>query len=72
MGLRRVQLPLLKHLDNHIEASGVDRLDGGESLRQLSLYRDDEVQAPEVHVRAGWCARRTQGFILVRVECPYV
>ena len=25
-----------------------------------------------LHVWLGWCARRTQGFILVRVECPYV
>ena len=25
-----------------------------------------------LRVWPGWCARMTQGFILVRVECPYV
>ena len=25
-----------------------------------------------LRVWPGWCARRTQGFILVRAECPYV
>ena len=25
-----------------------------------------------LHVWPGWCARRTQGFILVWAECPYV
>ena len=29
----------------------MERLDGGRSLHQLSLHRDDEVQAPEVYVR---------------------
>ena len=51
-GLRRVQLQLLKRLDDRVEAGGVERLDGGGSLRQLSLRSDDEVQAPEAHVRA--------------------
>ena len=96
----------------------MERLDGGGSLYQLSLCRDDEIQVPKVDVHArdpadavtshlrpdvdletrkkplpsaptvgvsnhrlvnlylrvwpGWCPRRTQGFILVRAECPYV
>ena len=29
----------------------VERLDGGENLRQLSLHRNDEVQVLEAHVR---------------------
>ena len=29
----------------------MERLDGGRSLRQLSHHRDDEVEAPEAHVR---------------------
>ena len=29
----------------------MERLDGDESLHQLSLHRDDEVQVFEVHVR---------------------
>ena len=33
-------------------AGGVERLDGGGNLRQLSLRRNDEVQVPEAHVRA--------------------
>ena len=93
-------------------------MDGGGSPRQLSLHGDEEIQAPEAHVRARdpadavashpwpvaddetrkrplpgvptvgvsnyrlinlclriwlrWCARRTQGFILVQAERPYV
>ena len=47
-----MQLQLLKHLGDHIKAGGVKRLDGDESLRQLSLHCDDEVQVPEAHVRA--------------------
>ena len=43
MGLQLVQLQLLKRLIDRIEASGVERLNGGGSLRQLSLRRDDEV-----------------------------
>ena len=30
----------------------MERLDDGGNLRQLSLYRNDEVQVPKVHVRA--------------------
>ena len=30
----------------------MERLDGGGSLRQLSLHRNDEVQVPKVHMRA--------------------
>ena len=51
-GFRYVQLQLLKHLGDRVEASGVERLDGNGSLRQLSLRRNDEVQVPEAHVRA--------------------
>ena len=29
----------------------MERLDSGRSLRQLSHHRDDEVEAPEAHVR---------------------
>ena len=47
-----MQLQLLKRLGDHVEAGGVERLDGGGSLRQLSLHCDDEVQVPEAHVRA--------------------
>ena len=47
-----MQLQLLKRLDDRVEASGVERLDGGRNLRQLSLCRSDEVQVLEVHVRA--------------------
>ena len=50
-GLQCVQLQLLKCLGDRTEAGGVERLDGGGSLRQLSLHRDDEVQVPEAHVR---------------------
>ena len=53
MGLRCVQLQLLKRLDDCVEAGGVERSDGGGSHCQLSLRRDDEVQVPEAHV----CAR---------------
>jgi len=38
-----VQLQLLKRLSDCIEASGVERLDGGRSHGQLSLSRDDEI-----------------------------
>ena len=47
-----MQLQLLKRLGDRIEASGVERLDGGGNLRQLSLRRNDEVQVLEAHVRA--------------------
>ena len=47
-----MQLQPLKRLGDRVEANGVERLDGGGSLRQLSLRHDDEVQAPEAHVRA--------------------
>ena len=47
-----MQLQLLKHLGDRIEASGVERLDDDGSPHQLFLYRDDEVQVPEGHVRA--------------------
>ena len=30
----------------------MERLDSGRSLRRLSLCRDDEVPAPDAHVRA--------------------
>ena len=36
---------------------------GVSSRRLVNLY---------LRVLAGWCARSTQGFILVRAECPYV
>jgi len=52
MDLRHMQLQLLKHLDNHVEAGGVERLDNGGSLCQLSLHHDDEVYAPKAHVHA--------------------
>ena len=50
MGLQCVQLQLLKCLDDHIEASGVERLDGGGGLRQLFLHHDDEIYVPKAHV----------------------
>ena len=43
MGLRCVQLQLLKCLGDRVEASGVERLDDDGSPHQLSLRRDDEV-----------------------------
>ena len=46
-----MQLQLLKRLGDRAEADGVERLDGGENLRQLSLHRNDEVQVPEAHIR---------------------
>ena len=52
MNLWCAQLQLLQRLGDRIEASGVERLDGGGSLRQLSLRRNDEVQVPEAHVHA--------------------
>ena len=52
MGLLCVQLQLLKRLGDSIEADGVERLDGGGNLRQLSLCRNDEVQVPEAHMQA--------------------
>ena len=36
-----VQLQLLKRLSDHVEAGEVERLDGGGSLHQPSLHRDD-------------------------------
>ena len=39
-------------LGDRVEAGGVERLDGGGNLRQLSLHRNDEVQVPEAHVHA--------------------
>ena len=50
MGLRCVQLQLFKRLSDRVEASGVERLDGGESLCQLSIHCDNEVQVPKAHV----------------------
>ena len=47
-----MQLQLHKRLGDHIKASEVERLDGGGSLRQLSLRRNNEVQVLEAHVRA--------------------
>ena len=47
-----MQLQLLKRLGDRVEAGGVERLDGGGNLQQLSLHRNDEVQVPEVHVHA--------------------
>ena len=43
IGLWCVQLQLLKCLSDHVEAGGVERLDGDGSLHQLSLHCDDEV-----------------------------
>ena len=34
------------------DVDGVERLDGGENLCQLSLHHNDEVQVPEAHVCA--------------------
>jgi len=47
-----MQLQLLKRLGDRVEARGVERLDSGGNLPQLSLHRNDEVQAPKAHVRA--------------------
>ena len=52
MGLWRVQLQLLKRLDDCVEAGRGERLDGGGSHRQLSLHHDDEVQVPKIDVHA--------------------
>ena len=52
MGLRCVQLQLLKCLGDRVEAGGVERLDGDRSLHQLSPCRDNEVQIPKAHVHA--------------------
>ena len=35
-----------------VEADGGERLDGGVRPHQLSSHRDDEIQAPKVHVCA--------------------
>ena len=51
-GLRCVQLQLLKRLGDRVEAGGVERLDGGRNLHQLSLHRNDEVQVPKTHAHA--------------------
>ena len=47
-----MQLQLLKRLGDRVVADGVERLDGGGNLRQLSLHRNDEVQVPKAHMRA--------------------
>ena len=52
MELQCVHPQLLKCLDDRVEASGVERSDGGGSLRQLSLHHNDEVWVLGVHVRA--------------------
>ena len=46
-----MQLQLLKGLDDYGEASRAKRLDVGKSPRQLSFKDDEEIQAPEAHVR---------------------
>ena len=51
MGLRCVQLQLLKCLGDRIEAGGVERLDGDGNLRQLPIHHNDEVLVAEAHVR---------------------
>ena len=51
-GLWRMQLQLLKYLGDRVKANGVERLDGGGSLCQLFLRRDDEVRIPKAHVHA--------------------
>jgi len=43
MGLWGMQLQLLKRLGDRIEAGEVERLDGGGSLHQPFLCRDDEI-----------------------------
>jgi hypothetical protein len=49
--LRSAQLQLLKSLDDCVEASGGRGLSGHDSLHQLSLHGDNEVQTPEAHMR---------------------
>ena len=39
-------------LGDRIKASGEERLDGGGSLHQPSLHRNNEVQVPEAHICA--------------------
>ena len=43
MGLRCVQLQLLKGFDGCVKVGGARKLDGGRSPRQHSLHGDDEV-----------------------------
>ena len=43
LGLQCVQLQLLKRLGDRVEAGGVERLDGGRNLHQLSLRHNDEL-----------------------------
>ena len=47
-----MQLQLLNHLVDCVEADGGERLDDGVSQCQLSSHRDDEVQVPKMHVCA--------------------
>ena len=42
----------MEEIGDRVETGGVERLDGGGNLRQLSLHRNGEVQVPEAHVRA--------------------
>ena len=45
-----MQLQLLKWPSDRVEACGVEMLDGGGNLRQLSLCRNDKVQVPKAYV----------------------
>jgi hypothetical protein len=47
VGLMSIQLQLLKSLDDRVEANGGWRLDERDSLHQLSLHGEDEVQTLE-------------------------
>jgi hypothetical protein len=39
----------------------------------LSVFRNHRLMNfVDCAFRSGWCAKRTQGCILVRIECPYV
>ena len=40
--------------------------------QRLSVFLDHRRVNLYLRVWLGWCARRTQGFILVRAERPYV
>jgi hypothetical protein len=72
-----VQLLPLESLDGGVKASGGRRLDERDSLHQLSLHGDDDIQALKVQVRTQvqsmlWLAIRSLLKATKRTKVPYL
>ena len=55
-----------------VEVAGNNGDQGMPQLISVSVFSDHRRVNLYLRVWLGWCARRTQGFILVRTEHPYV